>query len=256
VAQAWSVLSGAAPLARQQQAMASAREWLADESLGLWHLLDPPLVDSRPHAGYIQAYPPGVRENGGQYAHAGVWAAMAQARLGEADAAWRSFTWLSPAHRAAHPAWGGSYGLEPYAMAADVYSQPPYAGRGGWSWYTGSAAGMHRLAVEFILGLEVAGTRLRLRPQLPSHWTSAALHVRLRGRRLLLTLCAASAGTAIAEARAGGAALLGIGAWIDTAAGDCGGHHLVICAPPAALQVEPQAASDGLAAPSAAPGSL
>ncbi|MBL8348322.1 MAG: carbohydrate-binding protein [Rubrivivax sp.] len=230
LAQAWSVLSGVAPPARQRQAMASAQRLLADETLGLWRLLDPPLANHVPAAGYIQAYPGGVRENGGQYSHATAWAAMALARLGDADGAWRTWTWLSPAHRAAHPVRGPVYGLEPYVMAADVYSQPPYAGRGGWSWYTGSSAMLHRVAIESIFGLEVAGNRLRLRPQLPSHWPSATLRLRRGGGEHLLTLCADWASDAIAQALAQGALTLAEKEWLDTTEAGERSHHVVICA--------------------------
>jgi cyclic beta-1,2-glucan synthetase len=243
LAQAWSVLSGVAPLARQRQAMASAQRLLADETLGLWRLLDPPLAHSVPAAGYIQAYPPGVRENGGQYSHATAWAAMALARLGDADGAWRTWTWLSPAHRAAHPVRGPLYGLEPYVMAADVYSQPPYAGRGGWSWYTGSSATLQRAAIESIFGLEVAANRLRLRPQLPSHWPSATLQLRRGGRQHVLTLCSDWASEAIAQALAQGARVLAEQEWLDTAAAGERSHHLVICAArPSAPAVDAESA--------------
>ena len=192
IAQAWAVLSGVAPLGMQQLAMASVRRLLLDRELGLIKLLDPPLAEARPSAGYIQAYPPGVRENGGQYAHAGVWALMAEAELTrrlapaerDNDLAWRHFTWLSPAHRAAHPGRGPLYGLEPYVMAGDVYTQPPYAGRGGWSWYTGAAAWMHRAAIESILGLQQSAQSLRFMPALPSHWPQAELSLRRDGRHL------------------------------------------------------------------------
>jgi cyclic beta-1,2-glucan synthetase len=245
VAQAWSVLSGAATDPQQSRAMASATRLLADASQGLWHLLDPPLGAARPSAGYIQAYPPGVRENGGQYAHATVWAAMAQAELGDADGAWRTWTWLSPAHRSAHPERGPLYAIEPYVMAADIYTQPPYDGRGGWSWYTGSAAGMHRLALESICGLQCRGASLRLRPRLPSHWPGVTLSLRLPQTsarpavRLQLTLCAATASEDIAQARAQGARLLADGQWLSMDDANAAGHCLVICAP---TQVSPRLA--------------
>ncbi len=234
VAQAWSVLSGAGTEGQRRRAMASAARLLADESPGLWHLLDPPLAAAKPSAGYIQAYPPGVRENGGQYAHAGVWAAMAQAELGDADGAWRTWTWLSPAHRSAHPERGALYGLEPYVMAADVYTQPPYVGRGGWSWYTGSAAGMHRLALESICGLQWRGTALRLRPNLPSHWPGVTLTLRPPGRPgrcWVITVCAASAVDDIAHARARGARPLAEGEWLALDGSGSAGLWLVVCAP-------------------------
>ena len=201
IAQAWAVLSGAAPLAHQQQAMASAREHLADGDAGLLRLLTPPLAQAEPSAGYIQAYPPGVRENGGQYTHGGVWALMAQARLeaeGHAPASdlpYRWFTWLSPAHRAADAQHGKAYGLEPYAVAGDVYSAPPYVGRGGWSWYTGAASWLHRAAVESVFGLTMDATTLSLRPALPAHWPRAEMTLR-RGDRLLQFVVLQGAGEA------------------------------------------------------------
>lgn len=230
IAQAWSVLSGAAPESLQRRALASAVRWLADESQGLWRLLDPPLATSQPAAGYIQAYPAGVRENGSQYAHAVVWAAMAQAALGDADGAWRTWTWLSPAHRSADPQRGPRYGLEPYAMAADIYTHPPYAGRGGWSWYTGSAAGMYRLALERICGLQWRGSALRLQPRLPGHWSAVTLTVRHARGHLELTLCADGAADDIAQARARGARPLAEGEWLALADAPASGHCLVVCA--------------------------
>ena len=131
--------------------------------------------------GYIQAYPPGVRENGGQYSHAGVWALMAQALSGDTEGAWRSFEDLSPAHRSANPDRGPAYELEPYVIAGDVYSAPPYVGRGGWSWYTGSAAWLYRAAVETLLGLAMQPGRMSLSPRLPAHWPGVELHLLLQG---------------------------------------------------------------------------
>lgn len=152
IAQAWSVLSRVATPALQSQALAALETHLVDPVAGLIKLLEPPLDNALPSAGYIQAYPAGVRENGSQYSHAGVWALMAQAQfcteltqsqfeLDEGgNTAYRYFTYLSPAHRASHPVQGPVYGLEPYVVAGDVYSQPPYVDHGGWSWYTGAAA--------------------------------------------------------------------------------------------------------------------
>ena len=192
IAQAWAVLSKAAPAALSHQAMAAVEVHLMDRAAGLIRLLDPPLANAVPSAGYIQAYPPGVRENGGQYNHAGVWALMAQAEqalhdpqagAGAGDLPWRSFTWLSPAHRAADPVHGAVYGLEPYVMAGDVYSQPPYTGRGGWSWYTGSAAWMHRGAIESLFGLHQGPSELYFTPCLPSHWPRAELTLQRDGHQ-------------------------------------------------------------------------
>ena len=231
IAQAWSVLSGAAPLARQNQAMASAADLLTDPVHGLLRLLDPPLAAAQPSAGYIQAYPRGVRENGGQYNHGTLWAVAAWAALGDGDAAWQAWVAASPAHRAADPVLGPLYGLEPYAAAADVYSQPPYAGRGGWSWYTGSAAGLHRAAVGAILGLEVQGQQVRCRPTLPSHWPRAEITLQRAGGTHRFTLCAAQAAAEIEQALAQGARPLQAGDWLDLATAGTHSHHLVRCNP-------------------------
>jgi cyclic beta-1,2-glucan synthetase len=181
IAQAWSVLSGASTPAFTKSAMLAMNNQLIDDKAGLLRLLDPPFQDSANNPGYIQAYPPGVRENGGQYSHAGVWALMAQARSGDTEGAWRSFEYLSPAHRSAHPNRGPAYELEPYVMAGDVYSAEPYVGRGGWSWYTGSAAWLYRAALETLLGLEVQPGRLSLSPRLPAHWPEVEMRLKLQG---------------------------------------------------------------------------
>jgi len=213
---------------QQQQAMASAQRLLMGEPGGLVRLLDPPLAHAQPSAGYIQAYPPGVRENGGQYNHAGVWALMAQVALGQGDAAWQTFERLSPAHRAAHPQRGPAYALEPYAMAADVYTQPPYVGRGGWSWYTGSAGWLHRAAVESIVGLSQRGGSVSFSPCLPSHWPELSLSLRHDGRVHEFILCAAHAAEPIARALAGGAMALAPGAWLQLALAGAASRHLVV----------------------------
>ncbi len=196
IAQAWSVLSGVAPAARQAQALAAVQAELVDEEAGLVRLLTPPFAHAVPSPGYIQAYPPGVRENGGQYSHAGVWALMAQAAWAKAQPdpapglalAWRWFEHLSPAHRAAKPAQAAVYEIEPYVMAGDVYAAPPFVGRGGWSWYTGSAAWMHRAAIESIFGLELDSGSLSFAPGLPPHWPRAELTLRRADRTLRFLL--------------------------------------------------------------------
>ena len=196
IAQAWAVLSEQTPPERQRLAMDAVEAHLVDTGHGLIRLLEPPLQHASPSAGYIQAYPPGVRENGGQYAHAGVWALMAAAKvaLGEPgdtlarNTPYRYFTCLSPAHRAAHPQWGAAYGVEPYAMAADVYSAPPYTGRGGWSWYTGAAGWLHRAALESLLGLHLKADDLWFTPCLPTHWPRAELTLERGGRSMHFVL--------------------------------------------------------------------
>ncbi len=196
IAQAWAVLSGVAPPALQRMALAAVDEHLVDHEAGLVKLLDPPLRHAQPSAGYIQAYPPGVRENGGQYSHAGAWALMAQARLQtrlakthpgsrpDTDSAYRYFKYLSPAHRSRHPTHGAAYGIEPYVIAGDVYTHAPYVGRGGWSWYTGAAAWLHRAAIESIFGLRQEARELSFSPCLPAAWARAELSLTRDGRTM------------------------------------------------------------------------
>jgi cyclic beta-1,2-glucan synthetase len=232
IAQAWSVLSHAAPAGMQHMAMAAVEAHLVDLEAGLIKLLDPPLVSAQPSAGYIQAYPPGVRENGGQYSHAAVWALMAQAELASehidvnpaGDTAYRYFTYLSPAHRASHPTRGKIYGLEPYVMAGDVYTQAPYVGRGGWSWYTGAAAWMHRAAIESIFGLHQQGQTLSFTPCLPSHWPQAELTLLREQRTLRFIFVHAAEAQALEATHQWGAILLQPGQslrWIDLPAQSC-----------------------------------
>ena len=232
IAQAWAVLSKTAPVASQRMALAAVEEHLVDPEAGLIKLLDPPLAQAVPSAGYIQAYPPGVRENGGQYSHAGVWALMAQAEFAKqqpdsseaADTAYRYFTYLNPAHRASNPAQAAVYGIEPYVMAGDVYTQPPYVGRGGWSWYTGSAAWMHRAAVESIFGLQQGAHTLSFTPCLPSHWPQAELTLRRGERSMRFILVRGNADAALAQGASAQAQLLLPGqplAWSELPAQTC-----------------------------------
>ncbi len=215
VAQAWAVLSGEAPPERQAQALAAADALLVDPVAGLVRLLHPPLATEQPSAGYIQAYPPGVRENGGQYSHAGVWALMAQARRAQnlaasdpvesraaAARAWQYWLHLSPAHRAQQPNQAAVYRAEPYVMAGDVYTAAPWVGRGGWSWYTGAAGWMHRAALESFFGLQLQASGLCFTPALPPHWRHAAITLRRDGRSLHVLLLRASPGDALAAAGA------------------------------------------------------
>ena len=188
IAQAWAVLSGAGDTRRAEQAMDSARTLLWDPAWRLMRLLHPPLAQARPDAGYIQAYPPGIRENGGQYNHAGVWALMAFAQQGDADWTWRMFEALSPAHRSRDPVLGPVYALEPYVVAGDIYSQPPWAGRGGWSWYTGAASWLQRAALESICGVHLQGGTLRLLPCAPLHWPRLDVLLEHDGRTIRITL--------------------------------------------------------------------
>ncbi len=182
IAQAWSVLSGASSEPYIQSAIQSMNQQLIDQDTGLLHLLSPPFEKSANNPGYIQAYPPGVRENGGQYNHAAVWAMMAQAQTGDVNAAWNSFRAISPFHRSQHPTRGPLYELEPYVVAGDIYGAAPYAGRGGWSWYTGSAAWLYRAALENLLGLKVRQGEVSLTPCVPADWPSFEVALNLNSK--------------------------------------------------------------------------
>ena len=178
IAQSWSVLSGAASPARQRQAMASLDEHLIKRDIRAVLLLDPPFDKGNLEPGYIKGYVPGVRENGGQYTHAAVWAGMAFAQLGDAGKAWEVLNLINPADPANHGRID-TYKVEPYVMAADVYGTAPHAGRGGWTWYTGSAGWMYRLIVESLLGVQRVGMTISLEPLLPAGWPGFILHYRL-----------------------------------------------------------------------------
>lgn len=174
ISQSWAVLSGVAGDERARQAMDAVETHLVRADAGLVQLLDPPFDHRGPNPGYIAGYLPGVRENGGQYTHAAIWVAMAHAALGDAERAWRIVDLINPVHHGRSAAEVTVYKVEPYVMAADVYSAAPHGGRGGWTWYTGSAAWMYRLLVESLLGLSLRtdadGPRLELRPCVPDAW--------------------------------------------------------------------------------------
>jgi cellobiose phosphorylase len=177
IAQSWSVLSGAGSAVRQNQAMQSLDEHLIKRDIRAVLLLDPPFDKGALDPGYIKGYVPGVRENGGQYTHAAVWAGMAFAHLGDAGKAWELLNLINPA-APANNARIDTYKVEPYVMAADVYSAAPHAGRGGWTWYTGSAGWMYRLIVESLLGVQRSGGTLRIEPLIPADWPGFILHYR------------------------------------------------------------------------------
>jgi cellobiose phosphorylase len=177
IAQSWSVLSGAGSPARQHQAMQSVDQHLIKRDIRAVLLLDPPFDKSDLDPGYIKGYVPGVRENGGQYTHAAVWAGMAFARLGDVTNAWEVLNLINPADPA-NNARIDTYKVEPYVMAADVYGTAPHAGRGGWTWYTGSAGWMYRLIVESLLGVQRVGDTLRIEPLIPLDWPGFTLHYR------------------------------------------------------------------------------
>jgi cyclic beta-1,2-glucan synthetase len=170
IAQSWAVLSGAVPQRFAERAMDGVRTSLVARGAQLLLLLDPPFDRSSQDPGYIKAYPPGVRENGGQYTHAAVWVIMALARLGSGDEVAELFHMLNPVNHTRTAAAVDRYKAEPYAMAGDVYAREPHAGRAGWSWYTGSAAWMYRAGVESMLGLRRQGETFSIDPCIPSSW--------------------------------------------------------------------------------------
>jgi cyclic beta-1,2-glucan synthetase len=170
IAQSWAALSGAGTPARAQRAMQSARVLLVRPADQLVLLFTPPLDKTTRDPGYIRGYAPGIRENGGQYTHAAIWMAWAFAALNDGNQASELFTMLNPITHANTSARVNQYKVEPYVIAADIYSVAPHIGRGGWTWYTGSASWMYRLGVEAILGLQRSDTTLRLAPHIPTQW--------------------------------------------------------------------------------------
>ena len=182
LAQAWAVISGAAAPERARQAMDAVERRLVAERDGLIRLLTPAFEKTPHDPGYIKGYVPGVRENGGQYTHGALWVVRAVAELGRRDRAARLLEMLSPVSHARTAADAAVYKVEPYVMAADVYGERPHVGRGGWTWYTGSAGWMYRVALESVLGFRVlGGDTLALRPCLPDRWGEVRIRYRVPG---------------------------------------------------------------------------
>jgi cyclic beta-1,2-glucan synthetase len=180
IAQSWSVISGAASMERQRQAMASLQEHLVDEDLRLIKLLTPAFDQDGRDPGYIKGYLPGVRENGAQYTHAALWAVQATAMLGEGDRAWELYRMINPLTHADTPEAVAIYKVEPYVVAADVYTAEGQLGRGGWTWYTGSASWMYRVGLESLLGFKLTGDTLEIIPCVPMAWPSFEIDYRYR----------------------------------------------------------------------------
>jgi cyclic beta-1,2-glucan synthetase len=176
LAQSWSVIAGGDPR-RARIAMQSAEERLVQTDARLVQLLDPPFDKTTLDPGYIKGYPPGIRENGGQYTHAAAWFVQALTLLGHGTKASQVFNLLNPIHSTSRER-VNTYREEPYVVAADIYSMPPHVGRAGWSWYTGSAGWMYRVAIECILGVQLHGNRLTLSPCIPRHWPGFELQLR------------------------------------------------------------------------------
>jgi cellobiose phosphorylase len=180
ISQSWSVLSDGAPPERMHLAMEAVDSQLVRRADTLIQLLTPPFDKSEQNPGYIRGYPPGVRENGGQYTHAAIWTVMAFAKLNDRQRAWDLLQMINPIRHGDSKERIAVYKVEPYVMAADVYAYPPQVGRGGWSWYTGSAGWMYRLIVESLLGLKVEGERMTITPCMPVDWESYRMSYRYR----------------------------------------------------------------------------
>jgi cyclic beta-1,2-glucan synthetase len=170
IAQTWAVISRVAESYRSTRAMSAVDEYLIRRGDGLIVLFTPPFDKSKLDPGYVKGYVPGVRENGGQYTHAALWTVIAFAMLGDGDRAGELFSLLNPINHSSTRAGLHKYKVEPYVAMGDVYAVPPHTGRGGWTWYTGSAGWMYRAAVEYILGFKLEGERLRIDPCIPRGW--------------------------------------------------------------------------------------
>jgi cyclic beta-1,2-glucan synthetase len=180
IAQSWSVIAGATDAAHSAQAMASVDRLLVDHEHGIAKLFTPPFDHSTQNPGYIKGYPPGVRENGGQYTHGATWSIFAWAKLGDGDRAAALFDLLNPIHHSDRAEAVERYKVEPYVVSADVYSVEPHVGRGGWTWYTGSAAWLYRAGLEAVLGFHLLGDRLRIDPCIPKAWPGFRLTFQYR----------------------------------------------------------------------------
>ena len=184
IAQSWSVLAGASSKEHTAQAMASVDRLLVDRDHRIARLFTPPFdQDGKENPGYIKGYPPGVRENGGQYTHGATWSIFAWAKLGDGDRAAGLFDLLNPIHHSDSAAAVARYKVEPYVVSADVYSVAPHVGRGGWTWYTGSAAWLYRAGLEAVLGFQLQGDALRIDPCIPKDWPGFQLSYQHRGKQ-------------------------------------------------------------------------
>jgi cellobiose phosphorylase len=175
IAQSWSVLSCAGSEERKKMAMESLDKYLVKRDLKLIQLLDPPFDAKGPNPGYIRGYVPGVRENGGQYSHAAIWTLMAFAELEDREKVWELFSMIQPLNHAKDTGNVNTYKVEPYVMAADVYANESHKGRGGWTWYTGSAGWMYQFIIGSLLGLELQKNQLKFKPCFPLDWPSVSI---------------------------------------------------------------------------------
>jgi cyclic beta-1,2-glucan synthetase len=186
--QSWAVISRAADWRRAERAMQAVRAHLVRRDAQLVLLLTPPFDRTANDPGYIKGYLPGIRENGGQYTHAALWTVIALARLGLGDEAMELFHMINPVNHARTPEGVERYRVEPYAVAADVYSHPMHVGRGGWTWYTGSAGWMYQAAIEALLGLRRSATTFAVDPCIPARWPGYSIEWRFGSTRFRITV--------------------------------------------------------------------
>jgi cyclic beta-1,2-glucan synthetase len=178
IAQTWGIISGAAEPGRAARAMSAVDQQLVRSADGLILLLTPPFDRTTHDPGYIKGYVPGIRENGGQYTHAATWTAIAFAELGNGDKANELFRFMNPINRTSSRANVQRYKVEPYVVSGDIYAEPPHVGRGGWTWYTGSAGWLYRTGMEWILGFRVRGMILSIDPCIPRNWPGYSIDFR------------------------------------------------------------------------------
>jgi len=188
IAQTWSIISRAGEPAHTQMAMRSLNEQLVREDARLIMLLTPPFTNSKHDPGYIQGYLPGVRENGAQYTHAALWVVLATALQGDGNRAFELYQMINPMTHAGTPEEVRKYKVEPYVVAADVYTAEGHLGRGGWTWYTGSASWMYRVGLEAILGFTKRGDTLEMDPCIPSHWPEFSVTYRCGSSSYAITV--------------------------------------------------------------------
>ncbi|MDP1970632.1 MAG: hypothetical protein Q8K42_06815, partial [Methylobacter sp.] len=188
IAQSWGVISGAAETERAQRAMNSVREYLVRYGDDLMLLFTPPFNKTERDPGYIKSYPPGIRENGGQYTHAAVWSVIAYAMLGEGDQAAELLRMLNPIKRSSSRTGIYAYKVEPYVLSADIYAEAPHARRGGWTWYTGAAGWYYRAGLEWVLGLQVRADKLVFNPCIPGTWDSYSIVYQHENTRYEITV--------------------------------------------------------------------
>ncbi|MDZ4859125.1 MAG: cyclic beta 1-2 glucan synthetase, partial [Candidatus Hydrogenedentes bacterium] len=203
--QSWSILSGAGEQGRSRSAMDRADERLVRRDAQLIQLFSPPFDKSELNPGYIKGYSPGVRENGGQYTHGAIWLAMAFAEMGDAKRAWELAMLLNPIMHGNSPEHIGVYRVEPYVIAADVYGAPPHVGRGGWTWYTGSAGWMYRFLTESLFGIRLEADQLLFTPCLPADWPEFKIHYRFRETFYHITMRVSGSGTKVVRVKVDGA---------------------------------------------------